>query len=176
MTARPSRFERFRCEPDVARAPRSIENDAGDRHTIAKPLKTPSDRRSRLRLAGNIEHENDGPACRGGEVGAGAVAPASALRNAVEEAHQGLANDDICATRRLKQKLSREPPAHGPAVDVVGRTARGHRVKGWVDIIGAAFERLCVEPTPLQRPQQSQRHRRLAGARSRCRDHQARRQ
>jgi len=95
----PGRFERLRCETNVTRTPCAIENDAGNPHTIAKPLKTPSDGRSRLRLAGNVEHENHGPAGRGGEVGAGPIAPASALRNSVEEAHQALADDDVCPPR-----------------------------------------------------------------------------
>ena len=79
MTASPAALERLGCKTDVPLASHPIENDARYRHAVLKVLKSTGGGGRCLRLAGDVENENDGPARCSSEVGAGAVAPVAAL-------------------------------------------------------------------------------------------------
>lgn len=58
---KPRRFQRLRSETHVARTTGAIEHDACNRHALAEALEAASGGRRRLRLAGNIEYQDDWP-------------------------------------------------------------------------------------------------------------------
>ena len=75
------------------------------------------DRRRRLRLAGDVEDEQDRQAERGGDVGRGAAA-AARRRDAVEQAHRGFAERKRAVRRRLRGERGEKLGRHRPGIEI----------------------------------------------------------
>ena len=84
------RLDRLRDEPAMPLAADPVDHDAGDAEPRVIDGAALDDRRGRLRLARHVDDEQDRKSERRRDVGRGAAA-AGRRRNAVEQAHRGLA-------------------------------------------------------------------------------------
>ena len=130
------------------------------------------DRRRRLRLTGDVDHQQHRRAERRGDIGGGACAPGLS-RHAVEEPHRGFAQQQGAAGRRAGGEILDERGRHRPTIEIEARPPRGCRVKRRIDIIGTRFDADDIEPLSTKGAQQAERHGRLAAARARRRDDQS---
>ena len=119
--------------------------------------------RHRLRRPRYVEHQHHRPAHQRRDIGAGAIATGPRFGHPVKQPHRPFAEDQFGPIGIADQPF--DPRAvHRPTVEVERRPARGRRVKGRVDVIRAAFERLHRDTFGAQRGQQPQHQGRLAGA------------
>ena len=86
----PERLDRLRDEPPVPLAADPVDHDAGDAEPSVVDGAALDDGRGRLGLARHVDDEEDRKSERRRDVGRGAAA-AGRRRNAVEQAHRGLA-------------------------------------------------------------------------------------
>ena len=165
------RFDGLRDQPPVALAADAIDNDACDFEPLVISSAALDDRRRRLRLAANVDDEQDWHGERRRHIGRGAGAPAC-RRHAVEQPHRRFAQSKRASSCRLRgnrrQKLGRQ----GPGIEVDAFPPRGCGMEGRVDVIGARFEADDVHAAAPERPQKAKRRRRLAAAGARRGDHE----
>ena len=76
--------------------------------------------------------------------------------DAVEQPHERFDNNEVRALG-LAQQRQRGFLPHRPAVEVIAWTPASRLVKGRIDIVRAAFERLDAEAAALERPQKPER-------------------
>ena len=128
-----------------------------------------------LRLTAHVDHQHHRPAHAGRHFGAGPGAAGPGQGHAVIQPHRPFGDADVrpggLGRNRVQQAI-----AHRPGIKIERRPPGGRAVKGGVDVIRPAFERLHGQTIVAKRPQQPQHDRGLAGARGRGRDHQAGRQ
>ena len=106
------------------------------------------------------------------DVRACAVARSTGHGHAVEQTHGPFGKDQLGALGIPDQPFD-AGTVHRPTVKVERRTPRGGGVKGGVDIVWPAFERLHRNALRTQRGQQAQHQRGLTAARRRRRYQQA---
>ena len=109
----PDRLDRLDRKPAVTFAADAIDDDAGQAQALVVEAHALDHGGGRLRLAGNIEDEQDRHAERGGDIGRGA-ASAWWRRYAVEQPHRGFAERERPSGRGLGrerlQKFRRASP------------------------------------------------------------------
>ena len=167
----PHRLDRVDDEPAMALAADAIDDDAGDAEPRVVRSAALDHRRRRLRLARDVEDEQDRHAERGGDVGRGAAAPAL-RRNAVEQPHRGFAERELAFGRRLGGKRGEQLGRHGPGIEIDALAPRRRGVEGRIDIIGAGLEADDIDAAALERAQEAERDGRLAAAGARRGDHE----
>ena len=123
-------------ESFVRRARHPVEDDAGDgeaRPVVGEPLRQGRDRST---LAAGVDHERDGQAQAGREVGcrAGAVA------GAVEQAHRALAQDERSVGAERRDAAGERRRAHRPGVEVHAVMARRQSVVARIDVVRPRLE------------------------------------
>ena len=153
----------------MAVAADTVEDDAGDADARIEAGKAEHRRGGGLGLARDVEHEKDRQAKVDGKLRGCALADRAGAC-AVEQAHRRLDDQEIGSVRRLIGDAVEQRRAHGPAVEIEARRARGRFVEGRVDIVGAAFGGADAQPPAAEGGEQSERDRGLAGARARRRD------
>ena len=150
----------------VAVAADTIQNDAGDADARIEAGKAEHRCGGGLGLAGDVEHEKDRQAKVDGKLRGCALADRAGA-GAVEQAHRRLDDQEIGSVRCLIGDAVEQRRAHGPAVEIEARRARGGFVEGRVDIVGAAFGGADAQSAAAERGKQSERDRGLAGTRAR---------
>ena len=133
------RLDGLRDQPAVALAADAIDNDAGDFEPLVISAAALDDRGRRLRLAANVDDEQDRHGERRRHIGRGAGAPAC-RRHAVEQPHRRFAQSKRASSRRLRGKRRQKLRRHGPGIEVDAFPPGRGGVKGRIDIIGARFE------------------------------------
>ena len=139
----PKRFDRLARQPLMTRAGDAIEDRAGDADARIIGRAALDDGRRRLRLAADVDAEQDRPAEHGGDVGRGAGSPGRG-EDPVEKPHRALAEDEIAwaAVRRLAgggRERAQQLRRHRPAVEIDARPAGRGGVKSGIDIVRPAF-------------------------------------
>ena len=130
------------------------------------------DRRRRARHRRRVDHEHDRRPQQLGHVrGGGELAPP---RRAVEQPHHALDHRDVGAGAAVARQGRDQLRPGEERVEVPPRPPGGQRVVARVDVVGPDLEALHAQPARAQRPDQPARDRRLAGARARPRDDDAR--
>ena len=129
--------------------------------------------RRRRRLPRDVENEQHRPAAKRRDVGA-RPGLARFARNAVEEAHEPLANHELGFGPGLRRKRAKQAFGHRPAVEIDAGAPASRRVKSGIDVIGAAFRAGDRDAAARERAHEAKRQRGLAGARTRRRDDEAR--
>ena len=124
----------------MAVAADTIQNDAGDANAGIEAGKAEHRCGGGLRLAGDIEHEQDRETEVDGKLGGGALADRAGA-SAVEQPHGGFDDQEIGAGRRLIGDAVEERRPHGPAIEIETGRAGSLGMEGRVDIVGAAFRR-----------------------------------
>jgi len=162
----------FRHQDAMALAADAVEQNAGDAHRVIVRAKAARHRGGGLRLAGDVENEQHGKMEARGEIGR-CAAPSPRPGKPVEQAKHAFDHEHLRIARRLCSKRVEKVGRHRPAVEIDARAAGRRGMEGGIDVIGARFRRADRNPSARQRGEQRERHRRLAGARTRCGDDEA---
>ena len=166
------RLEGVRDQRAVPVAAQLVEHDAAEAHRRIVRGKARRDRRRRLRLARNIEHQQHRQAQARGEVrrraGAAGVPGTPSNRPIAPSTTSTSAR---CAASAISASIS--VGRHRPGVEIDALAAGRGGMKRRVDVVGARFRRAHRDALPPQRAEQAERDRRLARARARRRDDQA---
>ena len=144
------------CQAFVPRAAHAIQDNARDFDTRPEAREAARNRRRCLGLAGNVEHQDNGQAGECCDIGTRSIPPLPGGSDAVEQPHERFDNNEVRALG-LAQERERGFLPHRPAVEVVAWTPASRLVKGRIDIVRAAFERLYAEAAALERPQKPER-------------------
>ena len=168
----PQRLDRLRDQPPMPLAADPVDHDAGDAEPPVVDGAALDDSGGRLRLARHVDDEEDRKSERRRDVGRGAAA-AKRRRNAVEQAHRGLAQSERAPGRRLGGERPHELRRHRPGIEIDAVAAGSRGVKGGIDIVGAGLQARRRESAPPEGAQKAERQSRLAAARARRGDHQA---
>ena len=147
----------------MAIAADTIQYDTGDADARIEAGKAEHRGCGGLRLARDVEHEQDRETKVDGKLCRGAL-PDRADACAVEQAHRRLDDQEIGPGSRLMGDAVEQRRAHGPAVEIEARRIRCSGVEGRVDIVGAAFGGADVQPPAAKGGKQSERDGGLAGA------------
>ena len=125
----------------VAFARDAIDDDAANRHIRTEGGEALGERAGRLRLAGDIEHQKDGPAGSRGDAGGGAVIGGARRRlrrrRGPSEPRRGRDRTLPAASTRPSSRRGASPSHRGCA-----RASRRDGMEGRIDIVRAAFHRL----------------------------------
>ncbi len=141
----------------------AVQDHAGDAHARVVRREAANQRGRRLRLPRHVDDEDDRQGKLRGEVGGGAAA-AGRRRGAVEQAHDALDHQRVGAGGGVHGEAVEERRRHRPAVEIDARRA-GHRgMKRRIDVIRPGLGRAHGDAAALERGEQRQRHRGLAGA------------
>ena len=111
------RLDGLRDQPAVALAADAIDNDAGHFEPLVISPAALDHRSRRLRLAANVDDEQDRHGERRRHIGRGAGAPAC-RRHAVEQSHRRFAQSKRASSRRLGGKRRQKLGRHGPGIEV----------------------------------------------------------
>ena len=160
----PDALDRRSDETFMARACDPIQDNARKVDVAAITPAPQGDGRRRLRLRGNIQRQNDGPARESSQIGGRAFAAAAFPARAVEKPHDAFGDTNIGANRGFADKVLDEFAPHAPCVEIEAFAARGLFVKCRIDVIGTALEGLHRQAPPLQRPHKPKRKRGFARA------------
>ena len=129
-------------------------------------------RRRRLRLAGDVQHQQHRQPIPRRQVGRGAATPGR-RRDTVEQAHRRLDQHHIGVLRHIGGDAIQLRRRHRPAIQVRTRRAGRRGVECRVDVIRPGLGSAHPQPAPAQRRKDRQRQRGLAGARARRADDQS---
>ena len=147
----------------MAVAADTIQNDAGDANAGIEAGKAEHRGGGGLRLAGDIEHEQDRETEVDGKLGRCPLADRAGAR-AVEQPHGGFDDQEIGAGRRLIGDAVEERRPHGPAIEIEAGRAGSLGMEGGVDIVGPAFRGAHRQATAAKGGDERKRDRGLARA------------
>ena len=150
----------------------TIQYHAGDIDIVSVAGTTECHGRSRLGLAGGVEHEHHRPPEKRSQVGGCARSGLATRHSAVEQPHHAFGDGNVRACRRAGRHCPYQILSHRPAVQIETRPAGGDLVKGRIDIVRTTLEGLHNAASTPQRPQQPKRHRCFPGTRARRRDNE----
>ena len=167
----PDRLDRLDCKPAVTFAADAIDDDAGQAQALVVEAHALDHGGGRLRLAGNIEDEQDRHAERGGDIGRGA-ASTWWRRYAVEQPHRGFAERQRPSGRGLGRERLQKFRPHRPGIEIDAFAAGRDGVKRRINVIGTGFQTDDRDAPPPERPEETERQSRLAAARTGRGDHE----
>ena len=97
------------CQAFVARAADAIQDNARDFDTRPEAREAARNRRRRLRLAGNVEHQDNGQAGECCDIGARSIPPLPGGSDAVEQPHERFDNNEVRALGLVQRARARFP-------------------------------------------------------------------
>ena len=120
----------------------------------------------RLRLARDIEHEQNRQAELRREIGGGAAPAwrAGGVGRAVEQTHDAFDDQDVRAIRLTHGERVEQVCRHRPGIEIDARPAGDRGMKGRIDVVGSGFRRAHRDAAADERCQNGQRYGGLAGA------------
>ena len=156
-------FDRVGAKRAMAFAPRTVQNDGGHLHRRIVMGKAMGHGRRRLRLARDIEDQEDGDVKEPRQIGgrAGAVIGDG---NAVEETHGAFDKQKIRTVGLLGQKVAQQIRLHRPAVQVEAGRTGCDRMKAGIDVIRSGLDAAHLDAAAGKGAQQSDGDAGLAGA------------
>ena len=139
------RFDGLCRKLAMARAGNLIQDHARDAHARIEARAAFNNGGRCLRLPTHIDHEQDRPAKRSGDIG-GRACPALFSRNAVEKSHHPFAQDEAAALGTGNGQRLKKWRTHRPAVEIEALSARRGGMESGVDIIRPDLAPLTASP------------------------------
>ena len=159
------RLDRRAAQPLVALARHLVQHDAGDAHPGIVAGEAAGDRRHRLRLPRDVEHQEHRHAPGAREVGR-RPAPPRRRGHPVEEPHRALDDEDV-RLRLRRGEVAEEGRRHRPAVEVDPRRAGRRGMERRVDVVRPRLRPAHDEPAAGEGAHQADGDAGLARARAR---------
>ena len=118
----------------MALARHPVQHHARDQYGGVVERKAFRDRGSGLRLAGNVEHEQHRQPVEAGKIG-GSARASGLGRDAVEQAHRALDDDEVGAVRAAAGEGGEQVGMHRPGIEIDAGPAGRRGMEAGVDIV-----------------------------------------